>query len=163
MRFAEDFTLPRLLIAAIAGVVTVFLINIGGVVEGTLFPVMEPLEIANGRPYRALETRTAWEGRAIKNRNCAFVRLEWYLGPRDGLRTQVESTFTDPPQIRRAGELIWTGLVVGLDRERVLTYSHADVLHRCPLRPWLTRTQFYQSRPDRGRTAPPQVTQHSTD
>ena len=131
---------------ALVGLTSVFVYEFGGVIEGRLFPVMGQLELRDAMAVPPPEYRTRWKGRAMKYRNCNFVRLEWYMGPRHGRHVEVDVGFTDPPEIRNAGELHWNGIVISLSAESTLRNSHADVLHKCPWRPWLTRTPFFTSR-----------------
>ena len=121
----------------------VFLQSVGGEIEGRVFPVMGPLTVFEPIEMPQPTYRTRWRGQAKKLRNCDFVRVEWFLGPRDGRRVQVQFEFTDRPQVRPAGPLEWSGLVVALDPPAARSNSHADVLHQCDFRPWLTRTPFY--------------------
>ena len=138
--------MSRFLSGALLGLTSVFVYELGGEVEGRIWPVMGQLELSEPEAYPPPSYRTRWKGRATKLRNCNFVRLEWYLGPRHGRHVEVEVEFTDPPEIRMAGELHWDGIVISLVPEATLRNSHADVLHRCPGRPWLTRTPFFTSR-----------------
>ena len=137
--------MSRLVIAALAGMSLVFIQWVGGAVEGRLFPVMGPLTISDPVPYPPPSYRARWQGQAEKKRNCEFVRMEWYLGPRHGGRVRVSSEFLDRPEVRSAGVLSWEGIVISLPVGEVLANSHADVIHQCGYRPWQTRTRFYDS------------------
>ncbi len=137
--------MSKFVIAALAGMSVVFVDWMGGAIEGRLFPVMGRLTLSEPVPYPPPSYRTKWRGHAVKNRNCAFIRLEWFLGPRGGQHVQVASEFTDPPKTRGAGRLSWEGIVISLPVSEVLGNSHADVIHQCRWRPWQTRTRFYDS------------------
>lgn len=123
-----------------------------GRLEGYFAPVMGDLALSDPRPVPPPAFRNIWSGEAQKLRDCDFVRLEWFQGPRYGRKVQVATGFTDAPEIRPPGASIWHGLIILLDQFQVRENSHADVLHRCPLlefqgvrimRPWLTRSAFY--------------------
>lgn len=144
--------MSKLLIAALAGILTVFVFENGGIVEGRVAPVMGPLEIS---PERQIDGGyTVVSGEAAKYRNCEFIALIWYLGPRNGRRVEVEVYFLDAPRIRMPGQLQWDGIAVHLTRDQVLHNSHADVIHQCGPRPWRTRTPFYTSQPRSGDLPP---------
>lgn len=115
----------------------------GGQIEGRIAPVMGPLTIHDPQPLPPPSYRYKWQGEAAKIRGCSFVRMEWFLGPRNGRRVQVLSGFTDKPQVRDEGVLEWSGITVTLDPTETVRNSHSDVLHHCPWRPWYTRTPFY--------------------
>ena len=137
--------MSRIVIAALAGMSLVFVQWIGGAVEGRLFPVMGPLTISDPVPYPPPSYRARWQGQAEKRRNCEFIRMEWYLGPRHGGRVRVSSEFLDRPEVRGEGRLSWDGIVISLPAGEVLINSHADVIHQCRFRPWQTRTRFFDS------------------
>jgi len=141
-----DLGLSRLIVAAIFGIVTAFIIEFGGVIEGRFFPVMGPLRVFDPVQNQHSENLTVFHGEARKLRGCEYKDIEWFLGPRGGRRVQVIAHFLDAPEIRQEGQLLeWSGLAVGLPARDVLQNSHADVIHQCPGRPWLTRTPFYDS------------------
>ncbi|MGB1215523.1 MAG: hypothetical protein ACPG4X_19290 [Pikeienuella sp.] len=133
----------KILMAAFGGMVLFFAYQTGGELEGRLFPVVGKITLSNPEAAPPPTYRTRWEGSADKHRDCEFIKLEWFLGPRNGRRVQVHSEFTDLPEVRHIGALSWDGLLIALDPAETLANSHADVLHQCPYRPWLTRTQFY--------------------
>lgn len=136
----------RVFISALAGVATVFAIEFGGEIEGRFVPVVSPLTVEGVRQplgKSAHDRPSVVEGSATKLRGCNFVRVEWFLGPRNGRRVQVRMEFRDPPQIRGPGVLHWTGIWVELSQEEIRVNSHADVLHKCGRRPWLTRSPYY--------------------
>lgn len=116
-----------------------------GAIDGHFRPVTTQVELSRLNFQQSGIAHT-WQGRAEKLRDCSFKRIDWYLGPRSGQRVRVSAHFTDPPQIRRVGELRWTGLVINLRPEDVVGNSHAYVYHQCPGLPWLTRTLFYEGR-----------------
>lgn len=114
----------------------------GGEIEGRIWPVMGPLEVSDPVPFPPPSYRYVWAGQADKLRDCDFVSVTWYLGPRNGRRVVVRSEFADKPQVRGVGTLFWSNIRIALDPAEVRQNSHADVLHDCGW-PWLTKTQFY--------------------
>lgn len=117
-------------------------------IEGALWPVVTPATISHPRYTGPPEFRHTWRAYAVKVRNCTPVSDEpvrWFLGPRDGQNVEVNTTFTDPPQIRAAGRLYWSGLVIDLNPDLVRTNSFAIVRHQCPGRFWETESIFYMS------------------
>lgn len=130
-------------IAFLAAFAALIVWHNAGKVEGYLFPVATRVELSNPRPGN-VEFRSLWDGKAEKLRDCSFVRLRWYLGPRDGPRVRVRSRFEDAPEIRPAGEMVWTELFIGLPADTVLGNSHAFVYHDCGW-PWETQTLFFDS------------------
>lgn len=114
-------------------------------IEGRLFPVVSPIEVHSPVPHVPPAYQYKWKGRAEKLRNCEFIQVEWYLGRRAGGRVRVSAEFLDPPQVRPAGVLEWERLVIALEQGAVISNSHADVIHKCPMRPWNTRTPFYDT------------------
>lgn len=137
--------MSRIFISLLAGITAVFIHGTAGEIEGRLFPVMGRLTIYDPEPFPPPDYRTRFRGRAVKRRNCEFVRVEWFLGPRDGAHVEVRFEYTDPPMLRATGEHAWNGILIHLSPDVVLSNSHADVLHRCPWRPWLTRTPYYDA------------------
>lgn len=133
--------------AMIGGILAVFLINFGGEIEGRLYPVMGSLKIHGPIQNQHSENLIIVKGAARKFRGCEFRDIEWFLGPRGGRRVQVIAHFLDAPEIRLEGQLLrWGGLAIGLSERDIFQNSHADVIHQCPGRPWLTRTRFYDSK-----------------
>ena len=129
------------LIAAFGGILTIFVLEFGGLIEGRLAPVVSPLEL--GAASAAADGYTQFAGRAMKLRGCNFVRVEWSLGQRGTRNVPVSMDFLDPPTLRATGEMQWTGLRVWLDEGTVRHHSFADVLHQCRFRPWLVRSRFH--------------------
>ena len=135
----------KLTIGLLTAIAALIIHNVGGIIEGRIAPVTSALEISAPTPYPPPSYRTKWRGKAKKLRNCRFVRLEWYLGPRNGNHVQVQIEVTDEPRIRETGEIEWEGIVVSLPPDEVLQNSHADFVHSCPYRPWLVRTRVFDS------------------
>ena len=104
-----------------------------GELEGRFFPVVNQVELISFRPSPPPAYRTEWQARGVKLRSCEFIRIEWFLGQRNA------------PRVWGTGEITWHQLEIGLSPGETMDNSHGDVLHRCPMRPWLTRTQFYTS------------------
>ena len=134
---------PVFTMATLGGMFAILVAQNAGVIEGRIHPVMGPLEIHSPQPFPPPDYRTKWQGSAEKLRDCRFVRLEWFLGPRGDNRVMIPVEFTDKPEVRGQGILTWAGIVTGLEADRVRSNSHADVIHKCPNRPWETRTPFY--------------------
>lgn len=139
--------MSKVIIWIFVGLSGVFIYSIGGTIEGRMLPVMSRLQISDPEPFPPPAYRTRWRGTATKYRNCSFVRVEWNLGPRNGNHVQIQFAFTDPPEIRFAGEFEWQDVLISLEPESVLQNSHADILHQCRFRPWLTRTRFFDAVP----------------
>lgn len=116
-----------------------------GELEGRLFPVVSQIELISFRPTPPPAYRTEWQARAEKLRACEFVRIEWFLGQRNAPRVGVVVAFLDAPFVWGTGGMIFDRLEIGLNPTETTDNSHGDVLHRCPMRPWLTRTPFYTS------------------
>lgn len=109
---------------------------------GHAFPVVSEAMLSDPRPSPPPRYAAIWHAEAAKLRDCQYVSIEWFLGPRGGRRTQVVAEFLDPPQVRPQGPLVWDGLRIALDPTNVLENSHADVLHDCGW-PWLVRSRFF--------------------
>lgn len=144
MRYIGPFYLAVILAALLFGSAVLRPgIDAIGSIEGWLFPVVSEVVLSDPRPAPPPAYRHAWHGEAEKLRECSFVGMEWFLGSRNGLRASVVSGFTDPPEVRGQGGLVFSGILVSLDPAEIEA-SHADVIHQCPWRPWLTRTPFYR-------------------
>ncbi len=136
----------KLIMALIGGMFGFFLMQFGGIIEGQVDPVMGPLQVSGPVQNKHSENLTVFKAEAYKYRGCEYRDIEWFLGPRNGRRVQVIAHFLDAPEVRLEDQrLEWEGLAVGLSARDVRQNSHADVLHQCPGRPWLTRTPFYDS------------------
>ena len=116
-----------------------------GELEGRFFPVVNQVELISFRPTPPPVYRTEWQARGVKLRSCEFIRIEWFLGQRNAPRVGVSVEFLDPPRVWGVGGMTWHRLTISLSPDETLHNSHGDVLHRCPMRPWLTRTQFFTS------------------
>lgn len=119
-------------------------------IEGRFFPVVSGAVLINSENTPPPEYRHTWVAQAEKLRDCKYVggSLRWYLGPIGGQIVDVRAQFTDPPQLRMPGALEWTGLVVDMNSDLVLTNSYATVRHQCPYRFWETESIFYLSSQD---------------
>lgn len=125
-----------------------------GVLEGRLYPVVNPMVPSDYRRVPPPEFRYLWTAEAHKNRACDYLGLVWHLGERGGPHSPVLAEFLDPPAINKPGTLVWNKLAINLDPQQVLEYSFAEVHHACPLiewgdwrimRPWVTVTPFYDA------------------
>ena len=116
-----------------------------GSLEGRFFPVVNQVELISFRPTPPPAYRTEWQARGVKLRSCEFVRIEWFLGQRGTPRVGVPVEFLDKPRVWGTGDMIWDQLSISLSPSDTRHNSHGDVLHRCPWRPWDTRTQFFTS------------------
>lgn len=114
--------------------------------HGWLFPVVSHVELISAVSTPPPDYRHTWAARATKYRDCAFQGLEWYLGP-VGYGVQVPAFFTDPPQVREAGELEWHGLVIDMPEAQATSNSHAFVTHTCRVLgiPLTVRTLIFDS------------------
>lgn len=145
--------MSRAFAALLSLVGLLFVLAVGGAVEGRWFPVTGPVSlfapqsmpIHTPDPSPAPPHGSRWQGVAVKRRNCEIVRVEWYLGPRNGRRVLVPFEFHHPPEPSAVGQLEWAGLSIWLPPSQVAANSHADVLHRCAHRPWLVRTRYFDA------------------
>lgn len=130
-------------VGILAGMAGFWVMTIGGVVEGKFWPVMGPLSISD--PVEYSDGVWKWQGVAEKRRDCTFVRVEWFIGRRDGRKALVahEVKFTDPPQARGAGVIHWAGILVPLPPDAAKTDSHANAIHKCLDWGWEVVTPFY--------------------
>ena len=117
-----------------------------GWLEGLLFPVNTPAVIFNPQPAPPPTYRTRWQATAYKIRGeCDFQYIEWHLGPRYGRKVEVVAKFLDPPEIRDEGLLEWKSLMISLSPEDTIENSSASAFHKCPWRPWLVETTYFDS------------------
>lgn len=135
--------MSKVLIAALSGMIALFVHDNAGDIEGRLFPVMGPLSLSAPEAAPPPDHRTRWHVRTVKQRDCDFVRVDWYLGPRTGRRVRVQAVFVDPPRLHPTGQEQGRAILISLDAAEVLGNSHADVIHRCRWRPWYTRSRLY--------------------
>lgn len=136
--------IDRLFSAVVLGALLVYIVGaIAPKLEGRFFPVNTPLELFDPAAFPPPAYQYVWRARAQKLRDCEFVRIEWFLGQRAGGRVLISAEFLDAPQIRPLGIIELDRLVIALDQDAVLSNSHADVIHKCPWRPWQTRSPLY--------------------
>lgn len=116
--------------------------DIAARLNGNLFPVMTTLQIENMEQieYRGLPA-TRIKGNAVKLRQCSPIQMSWYLHGEDGIRVPVEGFFEDAPETRTSGLQQWSGIVVGIDVERLNRVS-STVRHECGSFPVIT--EFYK-------------------
>lgn len=117
-------------------------------IEGAFFPVVSHATLLEATPKPPPDYRYEWSAWATKYRGgCDYIRgsITWYLGPKDGRRAEVGAVFIDPPQIRDAGILEWSGLQIDLNPVEVRKNSYATVRHQCPWRWWETESDYYLS------------------
>lgn len=115
-----------------------------GKIEGRLWPVTSRVELLSAENAPPPDYRYRFAARADKFRECDFAGLEWYLGDQRGGSVPVRAFFADPPEIRGAGILEWSGLLISLAEDDVRGNSYALVYHDCGW-PWLTVTLFFDS------------------
>ena len=127
--------LPVFVIAALGAAGAILFSQNIGPIEGRLAPVMGPLSLHSPVAHPPPANQFKWHGEAQKLRGCDFIRVQWFLGPRNGRRVEVNMHFTDPPEVRDTGALAWSGIVIALDPVEVRRNSHADVIHQYPYRP----------------------------
>lgn len=122
-----------------------------GTIEGRLNPVLEPATITEPRPFPPPSYQHVFNADSTKLRDCVPMDqnagLEWFLGSlSDDTGVRVKAFFNDKPKQRLQGVLSWTGLVVQMPPEDVLTFSHSYVYHDCGgWRWWYVKTLFYDS------------------
>ena len=136
--------IDRLFSAVVLGALLVYLVDaIAPKLEGRFFPVASQVVLYDPVPHVPPAYQYVWKGRAQKLRDCEFVALDWYLGKRGGGRVGIAAKFLDAPQVRRTGLIQFERIVIALEKDALISNSHADVIHKCPWRPWQTRTPFY--------------------
>lgn len=132
--------MSKILIAALAGLMLMFVHAFGGVVEGRLFPVTSNPEISKIEDQGEGWTRV-W-GVAERLRGCSFHRLEWRLGNDDAFAV-VDLVFEEGSKVRGDGTFSFGPWLLHLTPDQMQTRSYAIVFHRChPF--WLTQTRFYR-------------------
>lgn len=111
----------------------------GGAVEGRLYPVVDNVELT--RAVLASDTTTRIWGAFEKRRDCAFVRVEWWIGsPKSG--SQVSVVFEEAAKDRNDGRQYFGPWLVRVPTD-VFPFTTAIAVHRChPF--WETRTVFLQ-------------------
>lgn len=119
----------------------------GPVLLGKLKPVTSQATLLKALHTPPPDYRYTWEAVAKKYRNCSFQKLEWFLG-RVGSGVPVQAYFEDKPQRRLIGDLHWSGLVIHLPRDQVLTNSYGYVTHTCNVLgiPLTVKTLFYEGK-----------------
>jgi hypothetical protein len=96
--------------------------------EPKIAPVISPLHIES---ITAVEGGSKISGLAERYRGCDFIALHWFIG-REGQQTaSVPVGFLDPPQVRPLGLTHWSGILIGLQPEDVISNSHAVVEYEC--------------------------------
>lgn len=113
-------------------------------IEGHFWPVVSVASVYDPSPSPPPGYRYTWSGDASKLRDCAFIRLEWFMGSRGGPYVGVPAEFLDAPQLRSKGEMHWDEIAVSLSPDNVGTNSYAYVYHDCGW-PWEVRSLFYDS------------------
>jgi len=117
-------------------------------VEGYIDPVMEPLKIYNIRRGPS-EFDVTFDGQAVKLRgDCEWIESRWYIGERWERSQRTQWDFTDRPQIREGGLLVWEDQIAAMTPQELVQNSHADTIHSCPWRLWPVVTPFYDSDDD---------------
>jgi hypothetical protein len=126
--------------AAMALILAIWLGGIyGGKIEGRYFPVVVNTAVTEIERVGDIESRV-W-GSSEKVRQCAFERIEWYIGSEDAY-SRVAVSFEERSKARPDGDLSFGPWLIRMTPEEVLHRSFAVVVHRChPL--WLTETRFY--------------------
>lgn len=137
----------NVVILAFAVMCLFFAERVGGVVEGRLWPVTGRAVIEGSEAAGVGYTRI-W-GRIRKERDCAFVRVEWRLGSPGryaaGAYSVADLVFEEGTHVRRSGPFAFGPWRVQLTRDQLLNRSHAVVFHRCHWL-WLTETLLFDSR-----------------
>ena len=125
-------------IAALFAIVAMILPHFAGGVEGRFFPVANNAAISNMEPLPGGSTRM-W-GTFEKHRDCAFVRLEWWIGdPKTGARVPV--IFEERAKDRSEGVAEFGPWSLRMSPHEILN-STAFVVHSChPF--WDTVTLFH--------------------
>lgn len=131
--------MTKQLIGAFVLVTGLFLLTIGGRVEGFLFPVATMAQIEEYE--RVGETWTRIWGQSDRLRHCSFDHLVWYLG-NVGEDARADLIFEEGTKVRGGGRFSFGPWIVQLTPSQLFERSYAIVYHRChPF--WLTETRFY--------------------
>jgi len=132
--------LSKFLIAALAGLMALFVQAFGGAIEGYFYPVTEATMIT--RAERDTDAWTRIWGQAARRRACSFQRLEWRLGD-DRAFSVVDLVFEEGAKVRGDGTFEFGPWLLHLSPDQLRKRSYAIVYHRCHWL-WLTQTRFYR-------------------
>lgn len=105
---------------------------------GSIFPITSNLIVESVEPYEVSATKIT--GRTTKHFNCNFTGMKWMLNE-NGVKVGVPSYFLDVPTGNPAGEIEFTGIVVGVSPDR-LSLMSSTVSHKCTLGMKII-TEFY--------------------
>lgn len=134
---SPDKMLARPVMAIWAALVLIpIAFNFGSEYEGDVFPVVDDVHVVTSSSIGgAVAIYVAFH----KRRQCEYLGLNWYKGPRR-LIIDFQPGSDLAPQSRPVGDqLAGPWVVHGVS---TLEGTHASVVHRChPL--WLTYTNFY--------------------
>lgn len=116
-----------------------------GVIEGKLFPVTDEVE---GIIFTQNNENVNISGSVNKIRQCDPIKVEWFLGERDGPSVPIRFKW-GPPTINLVGSFDFEGWTLfRINEYQARNNSYADVLHDCSVlgmtTPWDTRTRFYK-------------------
>lgn len=96
---------------------------------GSVFPVTSKFQVEEVFLYSPESIRLT--GDTVKNYNCDFTGIRWYLNSQD-VKVQVPSFFVDSPQARSKGDISLKGIVVGVTPDK-LQNLNSVVIHECAL------------------------------
>ena len=115
------------------------LLSIVPQLEGRLFPVTKPMQIAEVVPdgMNGVQIR----GTIEKIRDCAFVEVRFFLGTPKA-RAQVQVQFLEESRVRERGQFEFGPWYVQLTPEQLRGEWFAYALHRCHWG-WETRTPLH--------------------
>ena len=127
--------MAKILPAMLAAICAVFIVSVGGQIEGHFAPVSGQTQFDRIEPVGETSVRIA--GQSMKLRECKFVRIEI----RTGRGTVAPIQFEEGTVDRGAGRFGFGPWLVQLTPQQ-LQGARAIVYHRChPL--WLTETRWY--------------------
>lgn len=134
--------MSKVVIAVFAGMLGLFVLHFGGIVEGRVFPVTRDTELMRIEPD-GVNRSLVW-GRSVRQRECSFVRLEWRIGsPHHYAVIDVE--FLESSKVRGGGVFEFGPWRLHATEAQITGRSFATAVHRChPF--WLTETRFYPDR-----------------
>lgn len=129
-----------LLVAAFMLVVT-FGDDYMGRLEGRYIPVVGNVDVQVSEG--TLKHTSILSGSFDRLReDCAFDRIEWYLGRVDGRNARLDFAFLEPSQVRDTGPNDFGPWLLHATDLQIASFVYADVYHRCHGW-WLTITRFY--------------------
>ncbi|URF48407.1 hypothetical protein M8007_09055 [Dinoroseobacter shibae] len=131
------------MILVFGGMVLLFAKQVGGYVEGRLFPVTRDTQLT-----RIEQSDPGWSmiwGHSVRQRQCSFVRLEWRIGTPSHYSV-IDVVFLEGSKVRGDGIFEFGPWKLHASQDQIENRSFATVVHSChPL--WNTETHFFSGAP----------------